>query len=319
MIGNIITNPTKEENHKMEELPDNCMGQEQSTRCIYYEKTNEPLDSVIERLDEGSASTSTSDDLDLTTDDITTTSLVRNPASLCSSQITTKDFTYTLSSGVSSSTFSWSLLNITSNLPDGYTASFARILATGVIDTGSSIVFDSNSLSAGLAIELNRYPLTIDFSLRVASPCGDINMSHQVYISSPAQKGTYGVKMMVNDLMPGSTNELTLTQQLNTLEANVQQNQESLNSFETVNLNGAQVNINQAIAQNSGEIAALDQQLNSYELFDYVYDQNGTSTTETVSEAISGLYTIIKGLQDDLSIKSAEIETLQAQVASLQA
>ena len=144
-------------------------------------------------------------------------------------------------------------------------------------------------------------------------------MTHQVYLSSPAQKGTYGVKMVVNDLMPGSTNDLKLTQQLNTLEANVQSNKEALNSFGKINVDGVSVDITQATAQNSAEIAALDQQLNNYQSFEYDYDQNGVPTTETVPIALTGLYSVIKTIQDQLDIQTAQIETLEAEIEALKA
>lgn len=304
--------------------PSTCLGLEYSSDCGYITKDisskgitkGESLTGVLEKLANGITPTVAAATVP-STDDIITNSLVRNPSALCASKIVSRDFEYNLNVGASNSSFSWDLMDIVSELPTGYELGTARVKATGKNNGSGTTVFDSTKLSAAQSIGLDRYPVTVDLNLRIVTDCGNVDMTKKVYLAAPIQQDTNRVFMMVNDLLPGSLEDLSLTTQLDMLETNVQTNTQRIVSFETLSIDGVTQDIKQVVSQHDQSITVLQETLEFPSVFKIDYTKDGLVQTDTITDVVDDLYDTIKAMQQTIEQQAANITTLQAQVASL--
>lgn len=191
--------------------PDNCINNEISTRCIYIEETGESLTSTLDKLRNQTQVSSTSKDIN--SDEITSKSIIRNNSSICGSNIIKRDFIYELEASQSNYQLSWDFLEIISNLPVGYKTGLVSFKAT----SNTGVVTNSKSYSGGISVSANSFPIAINTSIRVSSPCGDIDLSTEFTLNS-SNTGTHRTPLSVKDLNPKS-GQISLTEQLNNLES----------------------------------------------------------------------------------------------------
>ena len=304
--------------------PPTCLNQEYSTDCGYIGKAisskgilkGESLTSVLEKLAEETSQEIVAGET-VTTDDITTNSLVRNPSALCASRITVRDFEYKLTTAISSSSLSWNVMNIVSNLPPGYEVGTMQVKAVGKNNGTGTTIFNTNKLSAAQTIDLNRYPVTVDLSLRIVTECGNVDMTKQIYLSAPVQSAASRVFMAVNDLMPGDIGDLKLTQQLDILEASTQFNAQRLNELEVVEISGITQDLKQVISSHDSAITNLQEVTEAPTFFAISYEKQGSNLVDGLGDIITEPYATIKTLEDSVAQHQADITTLRAQVDSL--
>lgn len=208
-------------------LPDNCMGLEQGIRCLYDERTNEALTSIIDGLKAQTPSTASA--TTISTDDITSRSLMRNKSYICSSQIVKRDYTYGISIAQNTVLFSWDFLGVLSNLPVGYKSAKIDVKVTGSSSSSNALIPNSKTSSGGISLSAANFPISVDILVRVTSPCGDIDLTSQFAITNPSAVGTYGTKFAIRDLNP-QTGEIGLTTQLNSLEDQTSSNALSIST-----------------------------------------------------------------------------------------
>jgi len=208
------------------DCPGNCIGNEIPTRCIYDETTGKSLTTLLSELETETPVQTTAD---ITTDDITSKSLMRNKSYICSAQIVKRDFTYGISITQNTVLFSWDFLSVLSNLPTGYKTAKIDVKTTGS-STASNAFTSSKTASGGVSISAANFPISVDILTRVTSPCGDIDLTSQFTIVNPAEVGTFGTKFEARDLNP-QTGTIRLTEQLNSLEAQVFQNSLAINTY----------------------------------------------------------------------------------------
>lgn len=305
--------------------PQYCLGLEYSTDCGYVGtdipsvgvSKGESLTGALEKM----ASAQTPEPVDsstITTDDVMTTSAIRNMGSLCASKILTRDIEYKVSVSNSVSMFSWDLGNVVNKLPSGFNVAFARIRGVGRKVGNSSVIFDAENYSAAQTIALDRYPLTVDITLRLVTECGNVDMTKSIYIHAAAPISATRAYMDVQDVVTGSsTSDYKLTDQLDILELNMQTNMQKLNEVETMTLNGRKVNFKDVVAANNAEIENIQVELDDPSSFVVGYTNDGLTSTDTITNLFTALYSEIQTLKEDLDQKNAQIVTLQAQVESL--
>jgi hypothetical protein len=167
---------------------------------------------VLDRLSRQS-DTPVSSDGELSSDNIVSNSIIRNKGSICGSQIIKRDLLYTLKSNSTSYELSWDFLDIVKELPVGFKSSLINFKVNG---TGG-VLANSKTYSGGINISNNNFPIQINATVRVSSPCGDIDLLAEFPLNTN-NTGTFRHTMSVRDLNPKS-GQISLTEQLNNLES----------------------------------------------------------------------------------------------------
>lgn len=288
------------------DCPTMCFGNTLDSDCVVYD--GKSLSTYLNSIG-SSQNSSSSGDEEITTDDIVSKSLVRDSSNLCASNIIKRDFYYSLSSTTSSSTFAWNMLDIRTNLPTGYRIGLVRVRATGSTAAGRNVIADSNKISGGVPLGPNNYPVTMDFLIRVTSPCGDIDLEKTLTLQNPSRTGTYNVYLDARDLNPQS-GEIGLTDQLNMIEDNISNLQAKV---------GTLPDATSDLISQEERIASLEDTLEDISDQEVEYVKDGATKNASIKTVLSDLYVQIESLKQENITQSIEIESLQAQIDSLNA
>jgi len=243
----------------------------------------------------------------ISSDQVMSKSLVRNSSSVCASNIINRQFSYSLSSTQSTSTLGWNLTGFISALPNGYSAAVTRVRVTGSTVGGRNVIVDSQTVSSGTGIRIDQYPVTMDVLIRVTSPCGDIDMQSSISIPNPTNTGTFTGNLNGNDLNPRS-GEITLTEQLNNLESQV-------NSLETKTSTMSDPTL--GLISQADRISALENQIAEIGSLEVDYVKNGGNKVDELTSVINDLYLMINNLQSQITTQEVEINSLRSQIDSL--
>lgn len=209
------------------DCPQNCLGQETNINCLYDESTGKSLFTLLSELKPSTTSSSTTK---ITSDDIISKSPMLNRSHICSSQIIKRDFEYGISINQNTVLFSWDFLPVLTALPDGYKTATIRVKLYGVNSAGSNVFAESKAASAGLSVNASNFPITADITIRLTSPCGNIDLMSKFNIINPADTGTFKTYLDAQDLNP-KTGEINLTEQLKSVEAQLSSNTLKLNTY----------------------------------------------------------------------------------------
>ena len=306
-----------------ETCPPSCIGQEVATSCGFYSgpdipehsiKNGDCLTDVIQKL--GGIIIVNNDNSSATTDDIVTRSFIRNPSAACASGVVERNFDYELTANVSTSGFSWNLLNVTSQLPVDYEVALVSVKAIGQDNGTGTIIIDSNKLSAGFGADLNRYPITVDFTVRLLTPCGNLDLLKSIIVPAPANKKNKAT-FLVNSIVQDQSDDIILTTQLDGLESEVQQVNNRLDDFENIDLTGQSQDLKQAVTNNDFQISGLKGTVANPSSFEINYVNDDNALTDELGLLITDLYSQIKILDDKLIAQGITIATLQDEVKAL--
>lgn len=289
------------------DCPTMCFGNTLDSDCVVYD--GKSLRTYLDSIGIPSSNGTSSPEGDITTDDITSKSLVRDTSNLCASNIVKRDFYYTLSSGASTSTFAWNMVDIRTNLPTGYRVGLVRVRASGSTAAGRNVIADSSSISGGVSLGPNNYPVTVDFMLRITSPCGDIDMQKTITLQNPSKTGKFVIVLDARDLNPQS-GEIPLTDQLNMIEDNISNLQARIGTIPDNSI---------TVLEHGERIESLEERVDEIgsEQIDYVKD--GGNKTASISSILNDLYVQIESLKSENLTQSIQIESLQAQIDSINA
>lgn len=286
------------------DCPSSCLGHDLSDLCIYHEDTGESLRSIINDLPSGSSTeTATS----ITTDDVISKAMQRNSSSMCASKIVDREFTYSLSSSQTSTTFSWNLSTFSANLPSGYQIATVRVRAVGNSSSGNNVIADSSSLSSGLTLSIDQYPVTVDFVIRITAACGNIDMEKSVVLTNPAATGKFRATLSAQDLNP-QTQETDLTSYLNGMDSDLLNLSVKVEDLEEINGESTKTKV----VNNSADITTLQTTVDDPSSFEISYTNNGASKEDSLTDIVTDLYSKIKELEDLIYAQQARINTLEA-------
>lgn len=164
------------------EISSNCLaGNVQESSCVqiskdvegYDIKKGDSLDWAISQL---ASSTGTEE---VPAEEITNLlCLTGNGNSLCASKVVYRSVTLINSSGA----LSWNMDEIKNSLPSGYTPLYARTSINSP-ELGYP-VYDGKGFSGNTNISLDMLPVTVDFQIRIESPCGQLLMKATKNIDS---------------------------------------------------------------------------------------------------------------------------------------
>lgn len=288
------------------DCPQTCLGNVVPSDCVEY--NSQSLKTYLDKTGT-TAPSSDSGSSDITTDEITSKSLVRNPGSVCGSKILNRTYEYTLTTSQTGSIFGWNLSDVVKGLPTGYSASTTRVKLSGSTVNGKNVIADSRKQSGGVNINTDRYPVTVDVLVRVTSPCGDIDMESTLILSSPAKTGKYSAVLSVKDLNP-ATGEVVLTEQLDGLEAQVYDL-----GVQVTNLPDTTVELEKQQVQ----IDALDSAISNASTLSVNYESNGSKFTDELGDVLTALYSEINSLKTTVVSLEVEVASLRAAVDSINA
>lgn len=286
------------------DCPASCLGNILPADCVVYNE--ESLSTFLDNLPTTPEESIESNDT-ITTDNIVSKSLVRNTSAVCSSKIINRTITYTLSATQTTTTLGWNMLPLIGDLPSGYDSAVIRVRVTGNTVNGKNVISDNRTPSGAVGIRVDQYPVSVDFLIRVTSPCGDVDLQKTVKIPSIGNLGTFNVVLTAEDLNP-QTGEIVLTDQLNSLESKVN---------ELGQVVGSMPNTSGDLAQQQLQIDQLEEAVSNPSSFDITYNKNGTTTMEQLDAIIKDLYGQIESLKAENLSQSIELESLRADIDSL--
>lgn len=282
--------------------PSFCLGNVLPSDCVEYDGAS--LKSHLESLVITSPTENTPE---ISSDEVISRSIIRNPAGMCSSSIVERTFNYALSSSKTGSVFGWNYGDIVTALPNGYSASVFRTKVYGATSGGQNIIGDSDKQSSGVNVGTNQYPLTVDLFIRVSSPCGDVDMSASIKVLSPSKVGSFRGSMAVSDLNP-ETGQVMLTDQLNSLES-------QLYDF-GVRFNN-QDDVSTTVSLQQSEISNLSSAISSPGAFEVPYTDGANDLIKELSDIITGLHNKINNLENVVVSQGVEIVSLRAGLDSI--
>lgn len=286
------------------DCPATCFGNELDSSCISHD--GKSLRYIVDELTTTPPETSSGSNT-ITSDDVISKSKIRNTSYICSSNIVNRTGKYTLSVTSSTTVFGWNVLDIIGDLPDGYEFATISVRITGSA-SGSNLISQSSSPSAGVNIKLDQYPISVDFLIRVTSPCGDIDLKKTINIvSTTGSKGTYNFIMDVKDLNP-QFGEISLTDQLNSLEDQVNKVSIKLDTIEVPT---------HTIKTIQSDISDLKIKLGNLSTLSVTYVNDGSNQSNKLSDIVSDLYLEISNLQNVVNEQQVELESLRSQIDSI--
>jgi len=131
-----------------------------------------------------------------------------NGNSICASKIIVRNLSYAVAAGTPGEIlFSWDMDDIRSSLPAGYTVFSVDV--EGHSPNSISTLFNSSSIRAAANISFKKYPITVDFRLRIITDCGQIELVKSVYLYNPSLTGTFIKVMDLKDYTAEAIQDIT--------------------------------------------------------------------------------------------------------------
>lgn len=287
------------------DCPNSCFGNTFPSDCVVHEgqslatRLQDIEDALVNDIDPNSPLS------DLTTDQVISVSQIRDTSNKCASSILNRSFMYSLKSTSTTSTFGWNLQEVRSNLPHNYALALTRVRITGNTNAGRNVIVDSNKVANAVSVGLNSYPITVDYLMRITSPCGDIDMEYTSKITNPANTGSFSATLSAKDLNP-AFGELMLTEHLNILEDRMEVISTTVEGLSDPTAD---------LAEQEARIEVLETSVAD------IGSLNITSTegTDSLQDTINDLYAEVQVLKAENLQQSIEIEALQAQIQSINA
>lgn len=295
----------------------NCLGNEVESGCVIYSgpdlpqlsiKTGDSLDSVISKIVGSTTTASTAvTSTNTTTDSIMSKSSIRGASSTCGSLITVRDFEYTLSLSNNSIVLSYNLMDIVRNLPSGYETVATRTLVTGTPINGLAVISDSRAISSSITIPVSRYPVTVEFLLRLTAPCGQLDMTYTLNLFNPSLLGKYRLVMNVTDINP-SSGDVALTEHLNSIESRLQR----MDGLLQATIDGST-----KLAMQENEISSLKSSIEDPSELKVSYSKNGGNYSDSITTIMGDLYQQVKTLQDQITSQNIEVSNIKNTIKSM--
>lgn len=165
-------------------VPSTCLGQTQSTKCLKWDgpaypaldiQTGDSLEWVLDKIVSNLESTSEdSESVDLGC-------LVTSGTSSCAAHVTYRTLVVNKTSGTGGVATSWDSSAIQTGLPQGYSLQMATVLFRGKDGT---IHYSGSSATAQTTIPLSAFPVTLDYTLYIYTPCGTVRLATTSSISA---------------------------------------------------------------------------------------------------------------------------------------
>ena len=292
--------------------PDNCLNQEVSTLCTFYEgpdipelgiKCGDSFNKVLLAIT-GATPVGTREEVEkfkdqlenFSAESITVNDLNHSSPSTCALALSSKEYTYK----VTEQGIEYDYTAIENGLPDGYSFNFAETTVQG----RDGVVENSRGICSLVRADISRnYPLVFDGDIRVSSPCGPLCLRTKFSIPSPSARGTYKATMEVSDLNSVTGNSNQLSSVLQSLCNEVQYLKNNVNSLKIEDIGSRVTQLQLGLTDTNGVV-------NDPNNFTIDYN-DGTPTTSTLQETINDLYRCKQELQSEIHSVRLELQVLR--------
>ena len=119
--------------------------------------------------------------------------------------------------------------------------------------------------------------------------------------------------MNAQDLSGGIGTDLTLTDQLDGLEAQVSQLSVNLSTYNEITISGDTKDVNSAFVQQQSEIDDLESKVSNPSNFQIGYEKDGSTEISSLTAIITDLYAEIQDLKDRVTQNEIDISGLQSE------
>lgn len=115
-----------------------------------------------------------------------------------SASIVNREFNYTVSPANNGTTITYDLSDVKASLPAGYNLASSGVKAYGVYNGGTSLIANTNNASGGFNVANNRFPVSMQVSMRVITPGGEVELHKRISLQASGT-GSYNAAFDVND------------------------------------------------------------------------------------------------------------------------
>jgi len=297
-------------------MPLNCQDNELPSGCVTYSggdipvmdiKFGDSMDTVISKIAAYIGSLSPTEQAPITTDNILSKGVLRKGTSILAANIIKRDFEYSLVSNGQAVVLNWNLTPVIQQLPPDYNVGLTKVIISGRNTNSSNVITDSKSPSANLTVAVDRFPVTVDFHIRVISPGGNIDMKKSIDLVNPAIQGSYRAILDPTDLNPQS-GEIGLTEHLNAISGQIADLQNKQNSVKDVSPD---------VALQGQDIDSLKSTVEDPTTLPVSYTKEGTTSSAQIGTVLNDLYSQIKTLKDKDASNQQQINNLRSQLDTL--
>lgn len=188
-------------------VPSNCLGQTSETRCLKWSGPNYPtlniktgdsihyvLDRIISFLDQTESDTS---------DTVNVSCLDASNSSDCGAMISNRILHITKSSSTGGVSISWDASGISNSLPEGYSISGAQVI---IRSKDGAVQFSGSQSTAQTSVQLARFPVYIDYTLFIFTPCGAVRLVNTIPVDANPGSTTHSLSLID---VPGAASEVS--------------------------------------------------------------------------------------------------------------
>lgn len=237
--------------------------------------------------------------------------------SVCAGQISDKNLTYGITNTTAGVQFTYDLMNVIDNLPEGFVSQGVQVLANANTNTMSSVFINSNKTMASLSITPDQFPVSFQFTLTIGTPCGTIQLYRYLSVTGANQVGQWNTVMELKDLSSTSTSQLSQTDYNELLASKLAVLESRIENINTLTINeGSTIKypdkgVNSVLQTHALEIETVKQQA-SKELKVTV-----DSTTGSVQQGVTAIESKLADLQSQLDIVKSKNLSLVTEVVKL--
>lgn len=190
-------------------VPSTCLGNIQETTCMRWQgppypelniNTGDSLEYVIQQIIANLPSAATDD-----TSTVDVSCLATSATSDCAANISYRKINIMKTSTTGGVTVMWDGDGISNALPSGYNVSATQVLIRG---NDGSVQFTGSVFTAQTAVPLSLFPIILDYTLFIFTPCGNIRLTNS--ISVDANPGSMTGTLNLIDVPSAASNVIGL-------------------------------------------------------------------------------------------------------------
>lgn len=170
------------------------------------------------------------------------TSGLNTASTSCSASITDTNISYSLIGNSTSVGVQYSFQNILDNLPTNFSIAKKSLKVWGA--DNSNTLYSTTSLSSGtFNVEPSRFPLKLDLSLLINTPCGLISIDKLIMING-VSNGSYTAKAIISDYGKeeyGNVDQATFNDIVKNKLINIERDVTSIKNLNVESVGGVQL------------------------------------------------------------------------------
>ena len=230
-----------------------------------------------------------------------------------------RNFNYSVQSVTIGTSIGWDVSDLVNSFPTNYRLAKVNIVVSGKPKAGKTIIIDSNKSTMSVNVDNDRFPLTLDVDLRIATPTGDVKLVKTISIPTP-MTGNFNAPLNVKDY--GSENEVSTSAEsfMEAIARQVCAISTYINNLRGINMNGCVGNnmtdadIIDIIFQYNSIFCDYNNRLSNLETVTYSGCDNACGTSPVTcspSTAFNNLSSTACSQASEIAALKREIQTLK--------